>query len=145
VEQCLLDGANEIDMVINIPALKSGDDATVSMDIKALRKATEGKILKVIIETAYLTDNEKIKACVMAKEAKADFVKTSTGFGPSGATVEDIKLMRKTDGDEMGVKASGGIRDYSTAAAMVMAGATRIGASASVSIVSGSDAGNEKY
>ena len=138
-------GADEIDMVINIPALKSGDDTTVLQDIKAIRKATEGKVLKVIIETTYLTDDEKVKACMMAKEAQADFVKTSTGFGPSGATVEDIRLMRKTVGDDMGVKASGGIRDYKTAADMVMAGATRIGASASVSIVSGKSSGEGKY
>ncbi|MBP7795815.1 MAG: deoxyribose-phosphate aldolase [Elusimicrobiales bacterium] len=138
-------GADEIDMVINIPALKSGDYTTVLMDIEAIRKATEDKVLKVIIETTYLKDDEKIKACNMAKKAGADFVKTSTGFGPSGATVEDVKLMRKTVGPDMGVKASGGIRDYKTAADMIMAGATRIGASASVSIVSGQSAGEGKY
>lgn len=138
-------GADEIDMVINIGALKSGNDAMVLDDIKAVREATRGKILKVIIETAYLTKEEKIRACKMSKEAGADFVKTSTGFGPHGATVEDVKLMREVVGPEMGVKASGGIRDCKTAQDMVKAGATRLGTSASVSIVTGKDAGSGKY
>ncbi|MEW5950540.1 MAG: deoxyribose-phosphate aldolase [Elusimicrobiota bacterium] len=138
-------GADEIDMVINIGALKSGNDALVLEDIKAVREATRGKILKVIIETAYLTKDEKIRACKMSKQAGADFVKTSTGFGPHGATAEDVKLMRETVGPDMGVKASGGIRDTKTAEEMVKAGATRLGTSASVAIVTGKDAGSGKY
>ncbi|HOJ86839.1 MAG TPA: deoxyribose-phosphate aldolase [Elusimicrobiales bacterium] len=138
-------GADEIDMVINIGALKSGNDQLVLEDIKAVREATRGKILKVIIETAYLTRDEKIRACKMSKEAGADFVKTSTGFGPHGATVEDVKLMREVVGPDMGVKASGGIRDSKTASEMVKAGATRLGTSASVAIVTGKDAGGGKY
>lgn len=141
----IANGADEIDMVINVGALKSGNYQLVLDDIKAVREATRGKILKVILETAYLTRDEKIKACQLSKEAGADFVKTSTGFGPSGATVEDIKLMRETVGPVMGVKASGGIRSTDDAAKMVAAGATRIGASASVAIVTGKDAGKGKY
>ncbi len=131
----IANGAEEIDMVINVGALKAGNLQLVFDDIKAVRTATKGKVLKVIIETALLTDEEKVKACQLAKEAAADFVKTSTGFGPSGATVEDIRLMRQTIGPEMGIKASGGIRTQEQARAMVKAGATRIGASASVAIV----------
>ena len=141
----IANGADEIDMVINVGALKSGNYNLVLEDIKAVREATRGKILKVILETAYLTRDEKIKACQLSKEAGADFVKTSTGFGPSGATVEDIKLMREVVGTAMGVKASGGIRSTKDAADMVAAGATRIGASASVAIVTGQDAGKGKY
>ncbi len=141
----IANGADEIDMVINVGALKSGNYQLVLDDIKAVREATRGKILKVILETAYLTKEEKIKACQLSKEAGADFVKTSTGFGPSGATVEDIKLMREVVGPTMGVKASGGIRSTKDAADMVAAGATRIGASASVAIVTGKDAGAGKY
>ena len=133
----IADGADEIDMVINVGALKAGDINTVRRDIEAVVNAARGKIVKVIIEAALLTDDEKVTACKLAKEAGADFVKTSTGFGPGGATVEDIALMRKTVGKYMGVKASGGIRDYEKASAMVQAGATRIGASASVGIVKG--------
>lgn len=133
----IANGAEEIDMVINVGALKSGNNALVLDDIKAVREATRGKILKVIIETAYLTREEKIQACRLSKEAGADFVKTSTGFGPGGATAEDVALMRETVGQSMGVKASGGIRDTATAEAMIKAGATRIGASASVGIVTG--------
>ncbi|PKN00892.1 MAG: deoxyribose-phosphate aldolase [Elusimicrobia bacterium HGW-Elusimicrobia-1] len=141
----IANGADEIDMVINVGALKSGNHQLVLEDIKAVREATRGKILKVILETAYLTREEKIKACELSKAAAADFVKTSTGFGPSGATAEDIKLMRDTVGPSMGVKASGGIRSTADATAMVAAGATRIGASASVAIVMGKDAGAGKY
>jgi len=145
----IANGADEIDMVLNVGALKSGNDALVLDDIRAVREATRGKVLKVILETSYLAQEEKIRACKLAQEAGADFVKTSTGFGPSGATVEDIKLMRETVGPRMGVKASGGIRDMATVHAMVEAGATRIGASASVAIVSGKDksetAGGSKY
>ncbi len=136
-KEAIANGADEIDMVINISALKSGNYQLVLDDIKAVREATRGKILKVIIETAYLTKEEKIKACELAKQAGADFVKTSTGFGPSGATAEDVALMRSVVGPKMGVKASGGIRTLADAKKMIQAGATRIGASASVAIVKG--------
>ncbi|MFP4497656.1 MAG: deoxyribose-phosphate aldolase [Vulcanimicrobiota bacterium] len=133
-------GADEVDMVINVGALKAGDYDLVQKDIEAVVNAAQGRIVKVILETALLTDEEKIKACQLSKQAGADFVKTSTGFGPGGATVEDIRLMRQTVGKYMGVKASGGIRDFDKAHEMVKAGATRIGASASVAIVKGSPA-----
>lgn len=135
--EAIMKGADEIDMVINVGALKAGNYRLVEDDIRAVKQAAGDRIVKVILETALLTDEEKVKACTLCKTAGADFVKTSTGFGPGGATVDDIKLMRKTVGEEMGVKASGGVRDYETAKAMVDAGATRIGASASVKIVSG--------
>ena len=128
------DGADEIDMVINVGALKGGDDAVVFEDIRAVRKACEGKVLKVIIETCLLNEEEKVRACRLAMEAKADFVKTSTGFSTAGAKAEDVALMRKTVGESMGVKASGGIRDKETAMAMVNAGANRLGTSATVAI-----------
>lgn len=130
-------GADEIDMVINVGALKAGDLDLVRRDIEAVVNASQGRIVKVIIEAALLNDEEKIKACQLSKQAGADFVKTSTGFGPGGATAHDVALMRQTVGKYMGVKASGGIRDYETAQKMVDAGATRIGASASVAIVKG--------
>ncbi|MDD5687031.1 MAG: deoxyribose-phosphate aldolase [Elusimicrobia bacterium] len=130
-------GADEIDMVLNIGALKSGNYKLVFDDIKAVRKITRGKILKVILETALLEKKEKIKVCLLAKKAGADFVKTSTGFAQSGATVKDILLMRATVGPNMGIKASGGIRTQDDAVKMLNAGATRIGASASVAIVLG--------
>lgn len=134
--QAIRSGAEEIDMVINVSAMKSGSFQAVEQEIQALAAAAEGSaLLKVIIETCLLTKEEKIRACQIAKRAGADFVKTSTGFSTGGATVEDIALMRKTVGPEMGVKASGGIRDYATARAMIEAGATRIGASAGVAIV----------
>ncbi len=135
-------GANEIDMVINIGALKSGDNLTVANDIRAVVEVSHraGALTKVIIETALLTDEEKVVACLLAKEAGADFVKTSTGFSGGGATVHDIELMRKTVGPNIGVKASGGIHTLEEAEAMVAAGATRIGASAGVKIIqSGSE------
>jgi len=131
------DGAQEIDMVINIGALKSKNYSLVEDDIKKVVQASQGKIVKVILETALLNDEEKIMACTISKAAGAHFVKTSTGFGPGGATAHDIALMRKTVGDDMGVKASGGVRDAKTAMEMINAGATRIGASASVAIVTG--------
>ena len=121
-------------MVINVGALKGGDDAVVFEDIRAVRKACEGKVLKVIIETCLLNEEEKVRACRLAMEAKADFVKTSTGFSTAGAKAEDVALMRKTVGESMGVKASGGIRDKETAMAMVNAGANRLGTSATVAI-----------
>jgi deoxyribose-phosphate aldolase len=129
-------GATEIDMVINIGALKDKDYDLVKEDIEAVVDAAKGKaIVKVIIETCLLTDEEKIKACEISKEAKADFVKTSTGFSSSGATKEDIAIMRETVGKDLGVKASGGVRDYKTAMDMINAGASRIGASNSIGIV----------
>ena len=129
-------GANEIDMVINVGALKDRNYALVKEDIEAVVNGAKGKaVVKVIIETCLLTEEEKIKACEIAKEAKADFVKTSTGFSTGGATVEDIALMRKTVGEELGVKASGGVRDYKAAIAMINAGASRIGSSNSIVIV----------
>jgi deoxyribose-phosphate aldolase len=131
-------GARELDMVMNIGAMKAGDLDAVGEDILAVRNEAKHQILlKVIIETCLLTDDEKIKACEIAQKAGADFVKTSTGFSTGGATLEDVALMRKTVGPGMGVKASGGIKDFETAAAMIAAGATRIGAGAGVAIVSG--------
>ena len=131
-------GANEVDMVINIGALKSQQYDYVRQDIQGAVDAAKGKALvKVIIETALLTDEEKVKACELAKEAGADFVKTSTGFSTGGAKVADIRLMRETVGPDMGVKASGGVHNAEEALAMIEAGATRIGASTGVAIVSG--------
>jgi deoxyribose-phosphate aldolase len=136
-EAALHHGAQEIDMVLNIGALRSGLDEAVDYDIRSVVETAhrEGALVKVILETALLTDDEKINACLLAKAAKADFVKTSTGFGPAGATEHDVALMRRTVGPEMGVKASGGIRTVEDALKMVAAGANRIGASASVKIV----------
>ena len=136
------DGACEIDMVINVGALKSGDDDFVRRDIAGLAEVCHklGAHLKVILETCLLTDEEKVRACRLAREAGADFVKTSTGFSSGGATTDDVALMRRTVGPTMGVKASGGVRDSSDAEAMLAAGATRIGASASVAIVGGASA-----
>lgn len=132
------DGATEVDMVINVGALKSGDHDTVLNDIQAVVQVVEGHALvKVILETALLTDEEKTIACRLSKDAGAHFVKTSTGFGPGGATENDVALMRRMVGDAMGVKASGGIRDAETAMRMIAAGATRLGCSASVAIVRG--------
>lgn len=133
-EFAVADGAEEIDMVINVGALKDKDYDVVLNDIKEVKKACGQALLKVIIETCLLTDEEKVKACELAKEAKADFVKTSTGFSTHGATPEDVALMRKTVGDGMGVKASGGIRDKETAEEMVKAGANRLGTSATIAI-----------
>lgn len=130
-------GANEIDMVINVGALKDKDFELVLNDIKAVVDASGKSLVKVILETCLLTNEEIVKACELSKEAGADFVKTSTGFSTGGATVEDIALMRKTVGPEMGVKASGGVRTREDAEAVISAGATRIGASSSVAIVEG--------
>lgn len=130
-------GADEIDMVINIGALKNRQDDWVESDIQEVVRAAQGKITKTIFETALLSDEEVVRASIMAKRAGADFVKTSTGFGPGGATAHHVALMRKSVGPSMGVKASGGIRDLETARTMIDAGATRIGASASVKIVKG--------
>ena len=129
-------GAQEVDMVINIGALKDTDYDVVEEDIKAVVDAVKGKALvKVIIETCLLTDEEKAKACELATKTGAHFVKTSTGFSTGGATLGDVALMRKTVGNKAGVKASGGIRDYKTALAMIEAGATRIGTSSGVKIM----------
>ena len=136
------DGATELDMVLNIGALKSGEYTAAERDIAGVVEAAEGRaIVKVILETARLADEEKVKACVLARSAGARFVKTSTGFGGGGATEEDVRLMRRVVGGELGVKASGGIGDQPTALAMIEAGATRIGASAGVEIVRGDGAG----
>ncbi|MFH1804193.1 MAG: deoxyribose-phosphate aldolase [Pseudomonadota bacterium] len=128
-------GAHEVDMVIPVGLLKAGQFDAVRDDIAAVKTACGNAILKVILETALLTDDEKVIACTLSKEAGADFVKTSTGFASSGATVADIALMRKTVGDTMGVKASGGVRTTEDALRMIEAGASRIGASASISII----------
>src|SRR5687768_13471725 len=132
----IFNGAREVDMVINIGALKSGDDCAVEDDIRAVSDAAHenGVLCKVIIETALLTDQEKVRACLAAKNAGADFVKTSTGFSKGGATVDDIALMRRTVGSALGVKASGGVKGIDDARAMFEAGATRIGASVGVKI-----------
>ncbi|HNW93063.1 MAG TPA: deoxyribose-phosphate aldolase [bacterium] len=141
----IADGAGEIDMVLNIGALKSGDLATVKQDIAAVVQAAQGRVTKVILETSLLTDKEKVIACQLSKEAGAHFVKTSTGFSTGGATIADIALMRQTVGPEMGVKASGGVRDREGAEDMIRAGATRIGASASIAIVQGKPATGSGY
>ncbi len=131
-------GATEVDMVINIGALKNGDDSLVERDIQAVVNAAKGKALtKVIIETSLLTEEEKVRACKLAVSAGTDFVKTSTGFSTGGATVDDIALMRKTVGPTIGVKASGGVRSAEDAKNMIDAGATRIGASSGIAIVKG--------
>lgn len=140
-QQAVRDGANEIDMVINVGAVKSRDYESVERDIASIARVCHASnaILKVIIEAALLTDEEKVIACQLAKVAGADFVKTSTGFGPGGATPEDVALMRKVVGPGMGVKAAGGIRTYDDARKMIEAGASRIGASASVKIIQGAN------
>lgn len=130
-------GAQEIDMVINIGALRSKDYELVKKDIEAVVEAAQGAVVKVIIETGFLTDEEKVKACELAKEAGASFVKTSTGFGPMGALPSDVKLMRKAVGDGMYVKAAGGIRDFRSALRLIQAGADRLGTSASIPIIEG--------
>ncbi|HJO63269.1 MAG TPA: deoxyribose-phosphate aldolase [Desulfobacterales bacterium] len=135
-EKAIEDGAQELDMVLNIGALKSGDLKTVDADIRTVRQVSESPVvLKVIIETSLLTEEEKIRACEIAKKAGADFVKTSTGFSGGGANIEDVVLMRSVVGPTMGVKASGGIKDFATASAMIAAGADRIGAGAGVTII----------
>lgn len=137
-KDAILNGANEVDMVINLGALKGEDYKTVQEDIEAVVKAAEGTLVKVIIESALLSDEQIVKACELAKAAGADFVKTSTGFAKEGgASTHAVKIMRETVGDSLGVKASGGIHSYEEAKAMVDAGASRIGASASIAIVAG--------
>lgn len=139
-KDAIANGADEIDMVINVGALKAGNDALVLDDIKAVVDASGDKLVKVIIETCLLTDDEKVRACQLSKEAGADYVKTSTGFSTGGATVADVALMRKTVGPDMGVKASGGARSYEDAIAFIEAGASRIGASSGVAIMNGAQA-----
>lgn len=142
--EAMRQGAAEIDMVLNIGALKSRDYGLVSEGIRAVVEAVPGKIVKVILECAALTEREKILASALAKGAGAHFVKTATGFGGGGATVEDVRLMREVVGEDMGVKASGGVRDLATAQAMFEAGANRLGCSSSVAIVTGGS-GNDDY
>ena len=133
---CINDGADEIDMVINVGILQSGNNDYVEDEILAIKKACGDKILKVIIETCYLTKDEKRTACQLAMNAGADFVKTSTGFGTGGATLEDVKLMKEVVGDAMKIKASGGIRDKETAKEYIALGINRIGTSSGIKIVS---------
>ncbi|HHX22788.1 MAG TPA: deoxyribose-phosphate aldolase [Thermoanaerobacterales bacterium] len=132
-------GAVEVDMVMNVGLLKSGDFYSVVEDIsqvvKAVKEINNDSIIKVILEMCYLDESEKVSACQLAKDAGADFIKTSTGFGSGGATIEDVKLMKKLAGDSMGIKAAGGIRDLNTALAMIEAGATRIGTSSGIAII----------
>ncbi|RYG74736.1 deoxyribose-phosphate aldolase [Lentibacillus lipolyticus] len=144
-KQALSDGAAEVDMVLNVGELKASNNQAVQRDIEAVIETAKGSALtKVIIETSLLTEEEKVRACQLAREAGADYVKTSTGFSGGGATVEDVRLMRETVGSDMGVKASGGIRDTKTVRAMIEAGATRIGASSGVAIVNGEE-GTSSY
>ena len=138
VEEAMLavsQGADEVDMVINVGMLKSENDEYVENEIRLIKESINGKLLKVIIETCLLTDEEKVRACLAAKRAGADFVKTSTGFSTGGATVHDVALMRQTVGNEMGVKASGGVRTHEDLLAMVEAGANRIGTSNGTKII----------
>ena len=136
-KEAIQNGADEIDMVINVGALKSGNAALVESDIRAVVEASGDKLVKVIIEACLLTDEEKVLACQLAQKAGADFVKTSTGFSTGGATLPDVKLMRQTVGPDMGVKAAGGARSYADAVAFVETGATRIGTSSGVAILKG--------
>ena len=136
--QAIEAGADELDMVLPVGLLKSGDEEAVLADIGAVVEAARAKpgvLVKVILETALLEENEKVRACQLAEQAGADFVKTSTGFGPAGATLADVRLMRQAVGDRLGVKAAGGIRTLETALAMIDAGANRLGCSASIEIV----------
>jgi deoxyribose-phosphate aldolase len=144
-EQAIRDGADEIDMVINVGCLQSGLLDAVRGDITAVRAASEGKILKVIFETVFLDDEAIVTLCEICTEAGVDFVKTSTGFGGGGATLEDVALMKRSVGEKVQVKASGGIRDYATAAAMIDAGASRLGVSAGIAIVTGAEAAEGDY
>ncbi len=143
-KEAISKGADEIDMVMNVGALKSGDDKTVGEDIEAVVDAAGGKTVKVILETCLLSQSEKVRAALLAKKAGAHFVKTSTGFASGGATVEDVALLRKTVGEDMGVKASGGIRDLETVRKLIDAGATRIGTSSGVDIIRQSEVSIQK-
>jgi deoxyribose-phosphate aldolase len=133
--EAILNGADELDMVINIGALKEGRESFVEGDIRAVVEAAGQAVVKVIIETCYLTDDEIVRACGLSARAGAGFIKTSTGFGPAGAKVEHVRLMRAAVGPEIGVKAAGGIRTYQDAIDMIEAGANRIGTSAGINIV----------
>ena len=144
-EQAIKAGADEIDMVINISNLKAGRDDLVKEEISAIKRACDGRLLKVIIETCLLTDEEKERVCRIAVSAGADFVKTSTGFSTGGATIEDVALMRKVVGPHLGVKASGGVRSLEDLEKMVKAGANRIGTSGGVKIMSGEQLAAGKY
>lgn len=145
VIRALADGAHEIDMVLNLGALKDGADREVEGDIRAVVKASQGRLVKVILETALLNEREIVRACEISEAAGAGFVKTSTGFGGGGATVEAVRLMRKTVGDRLGVKASGGIRERAAMLALIEAGATRIGTSNGVSLVQDSPPAGGDY
>lgn len=142
-KDAISNGADEIDMVINIGALKSGNLELLEQDIRAVVEASGEHLVKVIIETCLLTDQEKVQACQISQKAGADYVKTSTGFSTGGATVADVALMRKTVGPDMGVKASGGARSYEDAQAFIEAGSTRIGASSGVAIMKGEQASGD--
>lgn len=144
-ERAVEEGASEIDMVINIGALKDKDYAYVEKEIAEIKKAIGNKILKVIIETCYLTEEEKIKACELSVNAKADFVKTSTGFGIGGATFEDVALMKKVVGDKAQIKASGGVKDLDTAQKYIEMGVTRLGTSSGIEIIKGLEVEKDKY
>lgn len=135
-QDCIANGADEVDMVINVGWMKSGKFDWVEHEISSIKKAIGGKVLKVIIETCYLTKEEKIKACTLALEAGADFVKTSTGFGTGGATLEDVKLMKDVVGSKAKIKASGGIKDRTTALKYIALGVSRIGTSSGIAIAS---------
>jgi len=144
-KKAIEDGASEIDMVINIGALKDRDYDLVENEIRKIKEAIGSNVLKVIIETCYLTDDEKVKACELSVNAKADFVKTSTGFGIGGATFEDVELMKKTVGDKAEVKASGGVKDLETAKKYIELGATRLGTSSGIAIVTGLESEKAGY
>ena len=144
-KKAIEDGASEIDMVINVGALKDGNYEYVEKEIAEIKKAIGDNVLKVIIETCYLTDEEKVKACELSVNANADFVKTSTGFGTGGATFEDVELMKKTVGDKAQVKASGGVKDLDTAKKYIELGATRLGTSSGIEIIKGLEIEEGKY
>ena len=144
-KKAIEDGASEIDMVINVGALKDGNYEYVEKEIAEIKKAIGDNVLKVIIETCYLTDEEKVKACELSVNANADFVKTSTGFGTGGATFEDVELMKKTVGDKAQVKASGGVKDLETAKKYIELGATRLGTSSGIEIIKGLEIEEGKY
>lgn len=144
-KKAIEDGASEIDMVINVGALKDRNYDFVENEIRKIKEAIGNNILKVIIETCYLTDEEKVKACELSVNANADFVKTSTGFGTGGATFEDVELMKKTVGDKAQVKASGRVKDFETAKKYIELGATRLGTSSGIAIVTGMESGKTEY
>ena len=144
-KKAIEDGASEIVMVINVGALKDRNYDCVENEIRKIKEAIGNNILKVIIETCYLTDEEKVKACELSVNANADFVKTSTGFGTGGATFEDVELMKKTVGDKAQVKASGGVKDFETAKKYIELGATRLGTSSGIAIVTGMESGKTGY